>query len=377
MKKLTLGKSKSHRMHIQFGKKHKLECAQLKVHDEIMETTETEKYLGDFVSNSGKIDKTIEDRKNKGYAMMSQIMAILEEIPLGRHRIEIGLLLRKTMLTSCMLFNSEVWHCITDKHIKQLEKVDEQLLRRILYAHSKTPIEILYLETGALPIRFTLSYRRLLYVHTLMHRNENELTKKVYFAQKESPVKGDFCHLVKDDLDLVEINEQSILQMSKSEFKTKLKDAIFRKAFSHLSTLKEAHSKVKNIEHNKLEIQSYFTSPLFSNAETSLLFKLRTQFIECKVNFKHMYSNNNLECPLCKKHNDDQKHILNCEIIRNEICTKKIMNTSIKYEDIYSDDTVKQKEVTEVFSTCLRIRKKLIRNLSSLQDLSTLRGAGG
>ena len=41
------------------------------------------------------------------------------------------------------------------------------------------------------------------------------------------------------------------------------------------------------------------------------------------------------------------------------------MNTSIKYEDIYSDDTVKQKEVTEVFSTCLRIREKLIRNLSS------------
>ena len=238
-------------------------------------------------------------------------------------------------------------------------------------------MEILYLETGALPIRFTLSYRRLLYLHTLLHRNENELTKKVYFAQKESPVKGDFCHLVKDDLDLVEMSEQSILQMSKSEFKTKSKGAMYRKAFSYLSTLKESLSKVKNTEHNKVEIQTYFTSPLFSNAETSLLFKLRTQFIECKINFKYMYSNNNLECPLCKNHNDDQKHILNCEIIRNEICTREVMNTSIKYEDIFSDNIVKQKEVTEVFSTCLRIRENLVRNLSRLQDLSTLRGAGG
>ena len=104
----------------------------------------------------------------------------------------------------------------------QLEKVDEQLVRRILCAQAKTPLEMLYLETGALPTRYTLSYRRLLYLHTILHRNENELTKKVYLAQKESPVKGDFYHLVKDDMDLVRLSEQSISQMSKSEFKRKI-----------------------------------------------------------------------------------------------------------------------------------------------------------
>ena len=49
-------------MHIQFRKNHKMACGQLKVHDEIIETPETEKCLEDFVCNSGKIDKTIEDR---------------------------------------------------------------------------------------------------------------------------------------------------------------------------------------------------------------------------------------------------------------------------------------------------------------------------
>ena len=91
-----------------------------------------------------------------------------------------------------------------------------------------------------------------------------------------------------------------------------------------------------------------------------------------------MYTDNNLQCPLCKNHKDDQEHILNCNVIRNEICSKKLMNTRIRYDDIYSDDIVKQKEVTDLFSTCIRVREKLITDidLSNIQDLSTLRSAG-
>ena len=199
-KKLTLGKSKSHRVHIQPGRKEMKGCAKLQVHEEIMDSTENEKYLGDFVNSKGKIEKTINDRKAKGYAMVAQIMSILEEVPLGRYKVDVGLLLRKVMLMSCMLFNSEVWHSISNKHVNELEKIDEHLLRRILGAHSKTPLEILYLETGSLPIRFIISMRRLLFLQTILKRDDNELTKKIYKTQKEHPLKGDFCELVAGDL---------------------------------------------------------------------------------------------------------------------------------------------------------------------------------
>ena len=295
--------------------------------------------------------------------MTSQIMAILEEIPLGRYKTEIGLLLRKVMLINCMLFNSEVWNCVNEKHMKDLEKIDENLLRRLLGAHSKTPLEILYLETGSLPIKFIISLRRLLYLHTIVNRNDDELTKKVYNTQKECPTKGDFCELVREDLRLIGLEEDSISNYSKSSFKKAVKAAINEKALAYLQELQKAHSKVNKIEYTKMHIQPYLTSPIFSNIEARLLFKIRSGFINCKSNFKYMCKENNMQCTLCQKHEDDQKHILECPNVKAILRSTEILSENILYEDIYSDNVIKQKAITVLFSNCLQIREKLRNNL--------------
>ena len=309
--------------------------------------------------------------------MVSQIMSILEEIPLGRYKVEIGLILRKVMLLGCMLFNSEVWHCINEKNIRDLEKVDEYLLRRLLSAHPKTPIEMLYLETGAIPIKFIISLRRLLYLHTILKRSDSELTKRVYFAQKESPVKGDFSQLVAEDVKLIGKTEQEITQISKKAFKKVATITIKNEALKHLRNRQQTHSKVNKIQYVKLQTQSYLTSPLFSDHEAKVIFKLRTEFLNCKMNFKFMHPKGDLKCPLCNTHNDTQQHILECEIIRNKVKSSEMLNADIKYEDIYSENIHKMKAIIVVFLNCLNIRDNLVENLFRIQDLSTPRSAGG
>ena len=79
-----------------------------------MHDSNKEKYLGDLIDSSGTNRKTIEERKNKGYGIISEILAILEYIPLGRYKMEIWLLLRKAMLLNGILFNSESWHSVTE-----------------------------------------------------------------------------------------------------------------------------------------------------------------------------------------------------------------------------------------------------------------------
>ena len=81
-------------------------------------------------------------------------MYLLSEFPFGNKKIQVGLMLREAMFLNGVLYSSEAWHGLTTTHIAQLGLVDHQLMRTILSAHSKTPTEFLYLETGALPVKY-------------------------------------------------------------------------------------------------------------------------------------------------------------------------------------------------------------------------------
>ena len=108
-KKLSFSKDKCHRIHIKNKtNKNKIpNCPALKVHNSVMEDSARQKYLGDIIENSGKIRATIDDRKRRGYAIVAEILAILEEIPLGKYKMEIGLHLRQAMLLNGILYNCE------------------------------------------------------------------------------------------------------------------------------------------------------------------------------------------------------------------------------------------------------------------------------
>ena len=106
----------------------------------------------------------------------------MNEVSLGKYRVEAGMKLRNAMLINGILTNCEVWYGLSDKEIEKLEKIDEYLLREIKGAHSKTPKEFLYLETGSIPLRFTVSSRRMSYLHHLLTRNQNELIHKFFKA---------------------------------------------------------------------------------------------------------------------------------------------------------------------------------------------------
>ena len=64
---------------------------------------------------------------------------------------------------------------------------------------------MLYLESGCLPIRFIISSRRLIYLQTIVKRNEEELTNRILKAQISQPSPGDFIKLVENDFENVEL----------------------------------------------------------------------------------------------------------------------------------------------------------------------------
>ena len=179
IEKLKLSKKKCTVVHI--GKSD-VNCHTLKVHGEQMKSSKQETYLGDIIDKSGKLKPTIQARISKGYGAVNYILAIINEVPLAHWRISAGLRLRDALFLNCILFNSEAWHGISNTELEMLEKIDEDLLRRLLKAHSKIPKEVLYLETGSLPIRFILKCRRILYLQTILKRHPEELIREILLS---------------------------------------------------------------------------------------------------------------------------------------------------------------------------------------------------
>ena len=112
LNKLKLATKKCAKIHI--GKKHN-KCPVTRVHNEEMQSAKTEKYLGDIISEAGPQDETIRARKLKGYSYLSEIRALLSDMPFGNKRVEVGMMLRDAMFVIGILTNSEAWHSISDQ----------------------------------------------------------------------------------------------------------------------------------------------------------------------------------------------------------------------------------------------------------------------
>ena len=134
MKKLRLNENKSKKMHL--GKENIL-CPELQVRGKKMEKSELEKYLGNQISADCSIKSTIAARHDIGIGIVAQIMSLLDQVTLGEHYFETAMLLREAFLVNGVLFGVEAFHNVTKDDVKQLEAVDEILLRRILAGHSK------------------------------------------------------------------------------------------------------------------------------------------------------------------------------------------------------------------------------------------------
>ena len=94
-----------------------------------------------------------------------------------------------------ILYNSKVWHDATLEPIAKLESVEEDLLKSILKAHSRTPKECLYLQTGTIPLTWTIALKRMNNFKNIISRDESELIKNICLAQQENRTRRDFVNL--------------------------------------------------------------------------------------------------------------------------------------------------------------------------------------
>ena len=116
-------------------------------------------------------------------------MQILESVLFGKYYFEVALILRSSFLLSSILLNSEAWVNVTDKNIRDLEKIDENLLSKIMNYDKNSSNAFKYLELGVYPIRFEVKKRKILFLHYLLNQEKSSMINQVLQGTINDPIK--------------------------------------------------------------------------------------------------------------------------------------------------------------------------------------------
>ena len=321
-------------------------------------------YLGDIIDHKGKNDANITARVKRGHGVIKQILNILEDICFGKLYFIVAKILRESLFLNSILLNSEAWYGLSKSNIEELEKIDNILLKKFFDLPTSTPSVMVHLELGTLPVRYILMTRRVMFLQYILKEDKNSLLSKFLMAQIEETLKGDWWEMLLNDISELRLNYSlhEIRMMSKTKFKTLVKEAASTKAFEWLVEEKLKMTKVKHINHNSLEIQKYLSSGNLNVEQRKFLMHARCRMLTLRVNYKHMHDSTS--CPLCSSppslgevlHQDCQEHLLSCKSLRSG--TELVPNNLI-YSDIFGKDTKRQESMTIVLNNKYKMRKKL------------------
>ena len=115
---------------------------------------------------------------------------------------------------------------------------------------------------------------------------------------------------------------------------------------------------MNGISYSKFEKSSYLNSPLFNSESSKLLLALRTRTVNgVKNDFRGL--NTDIKCPLMCDKDDTLPHILECNVLKYHYTSSAISQGDVKYEDVFSNNIVKQKQATELYQQLLEIRTNI------------------
>jgi hypothetical protein len=329
-----------------------------------IEQTRTQKYLGFIISSSGNNMANIDYIKKKSIGVMKKIFNKLNSLNLQVYYFECSMILLNVILRPSILYACEVYYNLKESEIRQIERIEENYLRKVLNTTRGCPIVQLYLETGHIPARLELQKTRLLYLQYILQQSEESSLKKFLKLQLEFPTRGDWASTCIEDLKHLKIDEsfEDIRIMTKQKFTRLLREKVNKGALEYL-TGKQGF-KGQEIQYSCVEMSEYLlpTNKKLTIEEKRQLFGMRNKMLDIPSNFNSK-SEDKCECGEIS----DMEHIYYCDT-EVEVPYEKLYNGNIDEQiSVYKnfEENLKKKENKRKANTELPCDPDVIRYSSS------------
>ena len=219
--------------------------------------TDQYKYLGFMISNKGDNMVNITQMKQKSIGVIRNIFKKLNSLNLRKYYFECALILMNAILRPTILYASDMYYNLKESEVRQLERIEEGYLRKVLKTTKGCPIVQIYLELGQAPARFEIQKMRCLYLKYILSQDEDSLLFKFFKLQEEQSSKGDWVWTVLADLKELRIEKSldEIKQMSQYQFSNLLKLRSKENALKYL--IGKQKTKGSEIKYSNLEMSEY------------------------------------------------------------------------------------------------------------------------
>ena len=330
-----------------------------------IEQTTKQTYLGFVISSSGDNMANIEQIKKKSIGVIRKIFNRLNSLNLQKYYFECAMILLNAILRPSILYACDVYYNLKERELREIERIEENFLRKVLKTTKGCPIVQLYLEMGHNPARLEIQKTRLLYMQYILQQDEDSTILKFFNLQVDYPTRGDWAATCFQDMKDLNISESfdEIKLMSKRKFTKLLKERSNLNALTYLTG--KQRTKGKDITYDNLEMSEYLlpSNSVLTVEEKRTLFEFKNKMTNIPNNFPKSDEKKICDCGSI----EDMEHIYQCEIINTQSD-----DNILPYQKIYSGNINEQIKVFRKMEKNMKIREDM-KNHESPCDPDVIR----
>ena len=152
--------------------------------------TKEYKCLGDFYDETGSNEIKIKKKMEKAKFMAHEVKRRGAYTTVGKANMSVQLLLLDSMIKQTLLANTETWCDITDKEEAMITTNHHNVLCIIFGVPKSTPYFGILGETGIWPYKYVIKYKKLMFLHHLIHSSDDRIAKQIVLRQEQMMNEG-------------------------------------------------------------------------------------------------------------------------------------------------------------------------------------------
>ena len=330
MKKFTFSQDKSGYM-ITNQRKGSAKLIEQTERGEVKQVKEY-KYMGTMLNDKMNMEADLKRIKEKLPHKVQTVKNIASENNLGKMAVEARLNLLEAIIIPSLLVNIEVWPAISVREMKTLESAQGKALKQLLGLPISTPYYGVLMETGILPVRARVAYKRMMLYHGILNSEENRLVKQVLDEQIKEKRSGTWATETESLANSYGLDAKEGSKMKRQHWKRMIKERVKEREEVRIKEESIGMTKMRVSRRGNLERKEYMEGSTCEEVRTMM--KLRLHMLNVKANFKS--SEENRQCEWCENE-DTTEHLFECERTQN-------LRTKMEVEK----DSINKCDTTEV-----------------------------